>query len=195
MTHSKIYRWNPEKHTKAYLSVYAIAPSSCGPMISDASIQIKNEQDSSSTSRRSCREGICGSCAMNIDGTNTPACPKPIESTGKAIKVYPLPHMFVVKDPVPDPTNSYAQHESIEPRLQTGAGSGGHAQRSAVACRTSKHFPETGPKEHLQSKEDRLKLDGLYECILCACCSTSCPSYWWNSDKYSGPAILLQAYR
>lgn len=131
-------------------------------MILDALIQVKTKQDSTSTFRRSRREGICGSCAMNINGTNASACSKPIDEAGgssnKAIKIYPLPHMFVTKDSVPDSTNPYAQHKSIEPRLQRTS--------------TSSHS-----LEHFQSKQDRLKSDGLYECIPRACCSTSCPSY------------------
>jgi succinate dehydrogenase (ubiquinone) iron-sulfur subunit len=128
-------------------------------MVLDALIRIKNKQDSTLTFRRSCREGICGSCAMNIDGTNTLACLQPIDfSNAKAVHVYPLPHMFVVKDLVPDFTNFYAQHKSIEPWLQLDD-------------------QEKGNQENLQTKQDRKKLDGLYSCILCACCSTSCPSY------------------
>ena len=150
-------------------------------MVLDALIQIKNKQDSTLTFRRSCREGICGSCAMNIDGTNTLACLCPIDYSKKNIRVYPLPHMYVVKDLVPDLTNFYAQHKSIEPWLQTNT--------------ESKNTLSNLNNEKLQTKEDRELLNGLYECILCACCSTSCPSYWWNSDKYLGPAILLQAYR
>jgi succinate dehydrogenase / fumarate reductase iron-sulfur subunit len=145
-------------------------------MVLDALIKIKGEVDSSLTFRRSCREGICGSCAMNIDGTNTLACTKAIEDVKGDVKIYPLPHMPVIKDLVPDLTHFYAQLESVSPWLQT-----------------TKEAP--GNKERLQSPEDRAKLDGLYECILCACCSTSCPSYWWNGDKYLGPAVLLQAYR
>lgn len=179
LTYFKIYRWNPETNRKPYLSVYPMSQDRCGPMILDALITIKNEQDSSLTFRRSCREGICGSCAMNVDGTNTLACLKPIDFTKKSIKIYPLPHMFVVKDLVSDLTNFYAQHKSIEPWLQAD----------------EKEDAKSGLQEHFQSKGNRKKLDGLYECILCACCSTSCPSYWWNSDKYLGPAILLQAYR
>jgi len=145
----------------------------------DALIKIKNDVDSSLTFRRSCREGICGSCAMNIDGANGLACLTKISppSAGAAIPITPLPHMFVVKDLVVDMTNFYKQYKSIEPWLKTRAGA-----------------PEDG-KEHKQSKEDRKKLDGMYECILCACCSTSCPSYWWNPEKYLGPAALLQSHR
>lgn len=165
-----IYRFNG---AKPYLSNYSIDTKKTGPMVLDALNKIKNEQDSTLTFRRSCREGICGSCAMNINGTNTLACLTPIDKYDK-IKIYPLPHMQVIKDLVVDMTNFYDQYKSIQPWLQT-----------------SKN-PE---RENLQSKEDRRKLDGMYECILCACCSTSCPSYWWNSDKYLGPAVLMQAYR
>jgi succinate dehydrogenase/fumarate reductase iron-sulfur protein len=165
-----IYRFNGKK---PYISKYNIDLNKTGPMVLDALNKIKNEQDSTLTFRRSCREGICGSCAMNINGTNTLACLTPINKY-KNIKIYPLPHMQVVKDLVVDMNNFYEQYKSIQPWLQT-----------------SKN-PE---KENLQSKKDRKKLDGMYECILCACCSTSCPSYWWNSDKYLGPAVLMQAYR
>lgn len=131
----------------------------CGPMIPDAPITTKNEQDSSPTFRRSRREGIRGSRATNTDGTNTSARLKPIDFGKRSIKIYPLPHMFVVKDLVSDLTNSYAQHKSIGPRLQAQVATEGQEL------------------EHFQSKEDRKKPDGLYECILRACCSTSCPSY------------------
>lgn len=171
----QIYRWNPDDGGNPTLDTYEVDLDECGPMVLDALIKIKDEMDPTVTFRRSCREGICGSCAMNIDGTNTLACTKSIgEIRGKA-KVYPLPHMPVIKDLVPDLTNFYAQHRSIEPWLKT-----------------TSPVPQT---EWKQSIEDREKLDGLYECILCACCSTSCPSYWWNGDRYLGPAILLQAYR
>ena len=145
-------------------------------MVLDALIKIKGETDSSLTFRRSCREGICGSCAMNIDGTNTLACTKPIDEVRGEVRVYPLPHMPVVKDLVPDMSTFYAQYTSIEPWLKTDS-------------------PPPANRERLQSPKDREKLDGLYECILCACCSTACPSYWWNGERYLGPAILLQAYR
>lgn len=162
------------------MQTYDVDLNSCGPMVLDALIKIKNEMDPSLTFRRSCREGICGSCSMNIGGTNTLACISRIDrESSKPVKIYPLPHMFVVKDLVPDMTNFYEQYRSIEPWLQTESESTGTGQR----------------KQNLQSIEDRKKLDGLYECILCACCSTSCPSYWWNSDKYLGPATLMQAYR
>jgi len=172
----KVYRWNPDDSANPRTDTYEVDMDSCGPMVLDALIKIKNEIDPTLTFRRSCREGICGSCAMNIDGTNTLACTKAIEDCGgKDVPIYPLPHMPVIKDLVPDLSHFYAQYASIKPWLRT--------QSTAPA------------KERLQSKEDRAKLDGLYECILCACCSTSCPSYWWNGDRYLGPAILLQAYR
>ncbi len=171
----KVYRYEPESGENPRVDIYDIDIDDCGPMVLDALIKIKSENDASLTFRRSCREGICGSCAMNIDGTNTLACIKSIDECKGDVKVYPLPHMMVVKDLVPDLTNFYAQHRSIQPWLQTET--------------------TEPPKEWKQSREDREKLDGLYECIMCACCSTSCPSYWWNSDRYLGPAVLLQAYR
>jgi succinate dehydrogenase / fumarate reductase iron-sulfur subunit len=171
----EIYRWNPDDGANPRIDTYHIDEAQCGPMVLDALIKIKNEIDPTLTFRRSCREGICGSCSMNIDGTNTLACLKAIEDVSGAVRIYPLPHMEVVKDLVPDMTNFYAQHSSIEPWLQTVSPS-----------------PQS---EWKQTHDDRQKLDGLYECILCACCSTSCPSYWWNSERYLGPAALLQAYR
>ncbi|WVO21607.1 succinate dehydrogenase [ubiquinone] iron-sulfur subunit, mitochondrial [Cryptococcus decagattii] len=173
----KIYRWNPDvPNEKPKLQTYKVDLSQCGPMILDALIKIKNELDPTLTFRRSCREGICGSCAMNIDGVNTLACLCRIpKDTSKESKIYPLPHMYVVKDLIPDLTYFYKQYKSIEPYLKND------------------NPPEKG--EFLQSQADRKKLDGMYECILCACCSTSCPSYWWNQDQYLGPAVLMQAYR
>ncbi|XP_076472727.1 succinate dehydrogenase [ubiquinone] iron-sulfur subunit, mitochondrial-like [Babylonia areolata] len=177
----EIYRWNPDRQgDKPHVQTYEIDLNQCGPMVLDALIKIKNEMDPTLTFRRSCREGICGSCSMNIDGTNTLACLYKINTNlKKPVKVYPLPHMYVVKDLVPDMSNFYAQYRSIEPYLK----------KKDEGCTTP------GTKQYLQSMEDRAKLDGLYECILCACCSTSCPSYWWNSDKYLGPAVLMQAFR
>lgn len=174
----KIYRWNPDTpEEKPYLKTYTVDLNKTGPMVLDALLKIKNEQDATLTFRRSCREGICGSCAMNINGRNTLACLCRTDTdTSKDEKIYPLPHMYVVRDLVPDLTHFYKQYKSIEPWLQ----------------RTS--FPADG-KENLQSIEDRRKLDGMYECILCACCSTACPSYWWNQQEYLGPAVLMQAYR
>ena len=177
-----VYRWDPEdKDEKGNpknprMDRYEIDMDSCAPMVLDALIKMKDEMDPTLTFRRSCREGICGSCAMNIDGTNTLACIKPIEEMKGEVNIYPLPHMSVVKDLVPDMNHFYAQYESIKPWLQADS-------------------PVSRDAERLQSPEDRAKLDGLYECILCACCSTSCPSYWWNADRYLGPAILLHAYR
>ncbi|WP_341754009.1 succinate dehydrogenase iron-sulfur subunit [Candidatus Tisiphia endosymbiont of Dioctria rufipes] len=172
----RIYRYDPDSEENPRIDIYELDLCKTGPMVLDALIKIKNEIDSTLTFRRSCREGICGSCAMNIDGTNTLACIKSIEEIRGDVKIYPLPHMKVVKDLVPDMSHFYAQYESIEPWLKTDS-------------------PPPSNTERLQSLKDREKLDGLYECILCACCSTSCPSYWWNGDKYLGPAILLQAYR
>ncbi len=172
----RIYRWEPDSGDNPRLDTYEINLDNCGPMILDAIIYIKNEIDSTLTFRRSCREGICGSCAMNIGGTNTLACTKAIADFKGDIPIYPLPHLPVVKDLVPDLTHFYAQYASIKPWMQT-------------------QTPPPPDSERLQTKEERAELDGLYECILCACCSTSCPSYWWNSDRYLGPAILLQAYR
>jgi len=171
----KVYRYNPDVDESPRIDTYTVDLTNCGPMVLDALIKIKNEIDPTLTFRRSCREGVCGSCAMNIAGGNTLACTKAIHDVSGAISIYPLPHMPVVKDLVPDMTNFYAQYASIQPYLQT---------KSAQ--------PE---KEWKQTPEDRKKLDGLYECILCACCSTACPSYWWNSDRYLGPAALLQSYR
>ena len=172
----RLYRWSPDDGQNPRLDDFEIDLDRCGPMVLDALIHIKNDIDSTVTFRRSCREGICGSCAMNIDGTNTLACLKPIDEVKGDVKVYPLPHMPVVKDLVPDLTHIYAQYTSIKPWLQA----------------------QTAPppdRERLQSPEERVHLDGLYECILCFCCTTSCPSYWWSGDRYLGPAILLQAYR
>lgn len=172
----RIYRWNPYLKEGPWFGIYPISLKRCGPMVLDALVQIKDKQDSTLTFRRSCREGICGSCSMNINGVNKLACLTPLKIRNKFITVYPLPHMYIIKDLVPDLTNFYLQYKLIKPWL--------------IATKNNK--PE---REFLQSTIDRLELDGLYECILCACCSTSCPSYWWNHDKYLGPAILLQAYR
>ncbi|WP_440995577.1 succinate dehydrogenase iron-sulfur subunit [Arhodomonas sp. SL1] len=174
--HFKVYRWDPDSGENPRLDTYEVDMDSCGPMVLDALIKIKNEIDPTLTFRRSCREGICGSCAMNIDGQNTLACTKGIDEIDGDVRIYPLPSMAVVKDLIPDLTHFYAQYASIQPWIRT-------------------QTPAPPDQERLQSKEDREELDGLYECILCACCSTSCPSYWWNPDRYLGPAILLQAYR
>lgn len=178
----KIYRWNPDDGKDPIMQEYKVDLDEMqGKMILDVLIKIKNEQDATLSFRRSCREGICGSCAMCIDGKNNLACLSPVnENLNQTSKVYPLPHMYVVKDLVPDMTNFYAQYKAVEPWLQ---------------MKTTPVQKEGELKPHFQSVEDRAKLDGLYECILCACCTTSCPSYWWNGDKYLGPAIIQQAYR
>ena len=171
----KIYRYNPDKDKNPQLDTYKVDMDSCGPMVLDALIKIKNEIDPTLTFRRSCREGVCGSCAMNVDGTNTLACIKDINEIKGDVKIYPLPHMPVIKDLVPDLSTPYAQYTSIKPWVQNNT--------------------QTPDSERLQSPDERANLDGLWECVLCFCCQTSCPSYWWNGDKYLGPAILLQAYR
>jgi len=171
----RIYRYNPDDRHNPRIDTYFVDLDDCGPMVLDALIWIKNTVDPTLAFRRSCREGVCGSCAMNIDGLNGLACTASIEDVKGEVRIYPLPHLPVIKDLVPDLTVFYAQHASIEPWLKTDSPT-----------------PET---EWRQSHDDRAKLDGLYECILCACCSTSCPSYWWNSDRYLGPAALLQARR
>ena len=165
----KIYRNNKGK-TK--IDKFNFDKSECGPMVLDGLIHIKNNIDKTLGFRRSCREGICGSCAMNINGKNTLACLCPIEDV---VSIYPLPHMPIIKDLIPDMKNFYKQYKEIKPWLKSS---------------------HKGDTEHIQSIEDRKKLDGMYECILCACCSTSCPSYWWNGNEgYLGPAVLMQAYR
>ena len=171
----QIYRWDPDKKDNPQLDSYHVDLKNCGPMVLDAITKIKNEIDPTLTFRRSCREGICGSCAMNIDGVNTLACTKPIMEVKGKVKIFPLPHMPVIKDLVPDLTHFFRQLASIEPWL--------------------KRNESTGLTENAQTVDERNRLDGLYECILCACCSTSCPSYWWNSERYLGPAALLQANR
>jgi succinate dehydrogenase / fumarate reductase iron-sulfur subunit len=171
----RIYRYDPDTSANPRYDTYTIDLDQCGPMVLDALIKIKNEIDATLTFRRSCREGICGSCAMNMEGRNGLACTTAIADLKGEVRITPLPHLEVVKDLVPDLTHAYAQLAAIQPWLKTAT-------------------PEPD-KERLQSPEARHKLDGLYECILCFCCTTSCPSYWWNGDKFLGPAVLLQAYR
>jgi succinate dehydrogenase / fumarate reductase iron-sulfur subunit len=171
-----IYRWNPDDAENPRLDTYEVDQENAGAMVLEALIRIKDAIDPTLTFRRSCREGVCGSCAMNINGENTLACTKALKDLKGDVTIYPLPHMPVIKDLVPDLSQAYAQYESIQPWMKTDSAS----------------EPD---KERLQSPEDRAKLDGLWECILCYCCTTSCPSYWWNGDKYLGPATLLQAYR
>jgi succinate dehydrogenase / fumarate reductase iron-sulfur subunit len=176
----KVYRYDPDNGGNPRWDKYKIDLSQCGPMVLDAIIYIKDKVDSTLTFRRSCREGICGSCAMNVDGTNTLACLKAIGDVKGDVQISPLPHMPVVKDLVPDVNHVYAQYASIEPWLKTDS--------------------PAPSKERLQSADDAQILNGddghgPAACILCFCCSTSCPSYWWNADRFLGPAVLLQAYR
>jgi succinate dehydrogenase / fumarate reductase iron-sulfur subunit len=173
----KIYRFDPDSEAAPRIDTYEVDMASCGPMVLDALIKIKNEIDPTLAFRRSCREGICGSCAMNIDGVNTLACTRACADVSSGdVRIYPLPHMPVVKDLVPDLTNFYAQYAAVKPWLTT-------------------RTPAPPDGERRQSKEEQEKIDRPSACILCACCSTSCPSYWWNSDRYLGPAALLAAYR
>ena len=171
-----IYRFNPDTGENPRIDTFVLDAKSCGPMVLDALIQIKSVLDSSLTFRRSCREGICGSCAMNINGVNCLACTTSMQDPSAEVRIYPLPHLPVVKDLVPDLTNFYAQYAAVKPWLQ---------------ART----PPPPDRERLQSKEDQEKIDRPAACILCACCSTGCPSYWWNSERFLGPAALLAAYR
>lgn len=171
-----VYRWDPDSGGNPRLDTYHVDMDSCGPMVLDALIKIKDEMDSTLTFRRSCREGVCGSCAMNINGTNTLACTRHLDEWTGDMRIYPLPHMYVVKDLVPDLKEAYKQYASIEPWIK------------------NEEIPADG-RERLQSPEEREKLDGLWECVLCFSCTTSCPSYWWNGDKYLGPAVHLQASR
>jgi succinate dehydrogenase / fumarate reductase iron-sulfur subunit len=172
----RIYRYDPDAGENPRVDAFEIDMAECGPMVLDALIKIKNEIDPTLTFRRSCREGICGSCAMNIDGLNTLACTRSCNDLNGDVRIYPLPHLPVIKDLVPDLTHFYAQYASVKPWLQT-------------------RTPAPPDRERLQSKEDQERIDRPSACILCACCSTSCPSYWWNSDRYLGPAALLAAYR
>jgi len=171
----RVYRYDPDAAANPRLDSFEVDMDTCGPMVLDAMIKIKNEIDTTLAFRRSCREGVCGSCAFNIDGINTLACIKPLDEIKGDVKIYPLPHMPVIKDLVADLSVPYAQYASVEPWLK--------ADTPAPAM------------ERPQSPEERAKLDGLWECVLCFCCQTSCPSYWWNGERYLGPAVLLQAYR
>lgn len=171
----KIYRYDPDAQKNPRYDTYTLDLNKCGPMVLDALLQIKDDIDPTLTFRRSCREGVCGSCAMNIDGTNTLACIKAIDDVKGDVCITPLPHMPVTKDLVADLAHAYKQYASIQPWN--------------IAPATD------AKKERLQSVVEREKLDGSWECVLCFCCTTSCPSYWWNGDKYLGPAVLLQASR
>ncbi|XWO13633.1 Succinate dehydrogenase iron-sulfur subunit B [Candidatus Hepatincola sp. Pdp] len=173
----EIYRWDPENNENPRIDTFEIDMDECGPMILDALMKIKDEIDTSLVFRRSCREGICGSCSFNINGKNTLACIRKIDEFKGKIRIFPLPHRPVIKDLVVDLTTPYAQHAAVQPWMQSNT-------------------PVSDHKERLQSPAEREKLDGSWECILCFCCSTSCPSYWWNGERgYYGPAALLQAYR
>jgi succinate dehydrogenase / fumarate reductase iron-sulfur subunit len=169
-----IYRYNPEKDEKPYMQDYDVALESTDRMLLDAIIRIK-ETDDSLGLRKSCREGVCGSDGMNINGRNGLACITPIKDLKEPVVLRPLPGLPVIRDLIVDMTQFFKQYNSVKPYL----------------------INDTPPpqKERLQSPEDREELNGLYECVLCACCSTSCPSFWWNPDKFVGPAALLQAYR
>jgi succinate dehydrogenase and fumarate reductase iron-sulfur protein len=171
-----VYRWDPEDGRNPRIDTFEVDMDNCGPKVLDILFKIKNEIDSSLTFRRSCAHGVCGSCAMNVDGVNTLSCIKAHDDIKGELNIYPLPHLRVIKDLIGDLSNLYKQYESIQPWLKNSK-------------------TDTEKREILQSQDDRSKLDGYYECILCACCSTSCPSYWWNGEKYLGPAVLLQAYR
>lgn len=173
----RIYRWDPTEGDNPRLDDFTLDVDRCGPMVLDALIKIKDEIDPTLTFRRSCREGICGSCSMNIDGGNHLACIMPIEDLKADIRIYPLNHLAVIKDLVVDLTPMYAQYELIEPWLKTDT-------------------PPPSNSERMQSVEEREKIDGYWECILCFCCTSACPSWWWTGDRgYLGPAVLLNAYR
>ena len=171
----EIYRYDPDSGKNPRLDSFEVDLDDCGPMVLDVLIWIKNKVDPTLTFRRSCREGICGSCAMNIDGTNWLACTRFVSETRKRATVYPLNNMRIIKDLVPDLTHVFAQYRLIEPWL-----------KSSVPA------PD---RERLQSPEERHRIDGNWECILCFCCTSGCPSHWWNADRFLGPAVLLQAWR
>lgn len=172
----RVYRYDPDSGRSPRIDTYSIDRDSCGPMLLDALIKIKNEIDPTLTFRRSCREGVCGSCAMNIDGSNWLACIRSLDEVSEPVTVYPLNNMDVIKDLVGDTDHLFAQYASIKPWLRAKT-------------------PPAGGRERLQSPAERKKLDGSYECILCFCCTSGCPSHWWNGDRFLGPAVLLQAHR
>ena len=177
MLQVSVYRFNPETDAAPQMQEYQVETGGKDLMVLDVLEMIKAEHDASVTYRRSCREGVCGSDGLNINGKNGLACITPLSDAvnNNKLVIRPLPGLPVVRDLVVDMSLFYAQYEKIEPYLQNNS--------PAPAI------------ERLQTPEDRAKLDGLYECILCACCSTSCPSFWWNPDRFVGPAGLLQAYR
>lgn len=171
----EIYRYDPDKDERPYMQKLDVELGPNDKMLLDALVRIKNDVDDSLSIRRSCREGVCGSDAMNINGKNGLACITNLRDLKEPIVLRPLPGLPVIRDLIVDMTLFFNQYHSVKPYLIN-----------------EDHPPE---KERLQSPEAREELDGLYECILCACCSTSCPSFWWNPDKFVGPAGLLQAYR
>ena len=171
-----VYRWDPDKKINPTVDTFEIDLDKCGQMVLDALILIKDQIDSTLTFRRSCGEVVCGPCAMNIEGQNTLACQKNIKEIKGDINIFPLTHLPVIKDLVVDLSHAFKQLEFIEPWLKTNLG-------------------EPTKNEQIQSLNERSKIDGLWECILCFCCTTSCVSYWWNGEKYLGPAALLQASR
>ena len=175
VTTFEIYRSDPDAGENPRLDSFEVDLDDCGQMVLDALFWIKNKVDSTLTFRRSCREGICGSCSMNIDGANWLACTRFISDLATPATIYPLANMEIIKDLVPDLTHHFAQYAAIEPWLKS---------KTPV--------PQT---ERLQSPEERSKVDGYYECILCFCCTSGCPSHWWNGDRFLGPAVLLQAWR
>jgi len=170
----KIYRYNPDTDTSPYMQDYELSMQAGDAMLLDALMLLK-EQDDSIGFRKSCREGVCGSDAMNINGRNGLACITPLSSLKQPIEIRPLPGLPIIRDLIVDMSQFFKQYHSIKPYLVN-----------------NDPPPET---ERLQSPQDRAALDGLYECILCACCTTACPSFWWNPDKFVGPSGLLQAYR
>ncbi|XID75229.1 succinate dehydrogenase iron-sulfur subunit [Alkanindiges sp. WGS2144] len=170
----EIYRYDPDKDKAPYMQTYTLELDDGDRMLLDALIKLK-KVDETLSFRRSCREGICGSDGMNINGKNGLACLQNLNDLPGKIVIRPLPGLPVIRDLVVDMNQFYVQYDKIRPYLINDQ--------------------PAPPKERLQSQEDREKLNGLYECILCACCSTSCPSFWWNPDKFLGPSALLQAYR
>ncbi len=171
----EIYRYDPDKDERPYMQKLEVELQPTDKMLLDALVRIKNDVDDSLALRRSCREGVCGSDAMNINGKNGLACTTNLRELKQPIVLRPLPGLPVVRDLIVDMTHFFNQYHSIKPFLIN-----------------DQPPPE---KERLQTPEAREEMDGLYECILCACCSTACPSFWWNPDKFVGPAGLLQAYR
>ncbi|XP_020296850.1 succinate dehydrogenase [ubiquinone] iron-sulfur subunit, mitochondrial-like [Pseudomyrmex gracilis] len=175
----RVYRWNPERpHMKPYMQQFTVDLNKCGTMILDVLTLIKAQHDPTLSFRKSCREGICGCCAMNINGVNTLACVTKVKQSPQPLVLYPLPHAYVIRDLIPDLEQFFDQFRKIQPYLKRPG---------------EENF--LGMRQLLQSPRDRNKLDGMYECIMCACCTFSCPPYWWLGDKFLGPSVLLQAYR